>query len=299
MVRVIGEVPGVEVGQEFRTRRDAHGAGVHRPLQAGICGTKRGGAESIVVSGGYKDDQDHGDVIVYTGHGGQDASNNQVSDQSLDDPGNAALVTSYLEGQLVRVLRGAHRGSQFAPRSGYRYDGLYRVASYGSTMGVDGHRIWQFRLEADRETGVPEPPTQDVQPTLDAVSDPPLGAATPARVRTDVQRIVRNGAVVRRVKTWHGGACQLCGLTVVLPGGVYSEGAHIQALGSPYNGPDITDNVLCLCPTCHVMFDGGAIVLTDDLDIVKHGEVVGALRTHPQHRIDLARVRNHRERWGG
>jgi hypothetical protein len=30
------------------------------------------GAESIVVSGGYKDDNDFGDVIVYTGHGGQD-----------------------------------------------------------------------------------------------------------------------------------------------------------------------------------------------------------------------------------
>jgi putative restriction endonuclease len=36
------------------------------------------GAESIVVSGGYKDDKDFGDVIVYTGHGGQDGKGNQV-----------------------------------------------------------------------------------------------------------------------------------------------------------------------------------------------------------------------------
>ncbi|WP_329294801.1 HNH endonuclease [Streptomyces sp. NBC_01455] len=49
---------------------------------------------------------------------------------------------------------------------------------------------------------------------------------------------------------------------MILPGGAYSEGAHIQALGSPHNGSDTTDDVLCLCPTCHVMFDGGAIVLT-------------------------------------
>ncbi|WP_434403122.1 HNH endonuclease [Streptomyces sp. NBC_01353] len=24
------------------------------------------------------------------------------------------------------------------------------------------------------------------------------------------------------------------------------------------NGPDIVENLLCLCPTCHVLFDAGA-----------------------------------------
>lgn len=95
---MIGEVPNVEVGQPFDSRRLAHEAGVHRPLQAGICGTKKSGAESIVVSGGYKDDEDYGNVIVYTGHGGQDSSKNQVSDQTVEDAGNAALVTSHMEG---------------------------------------------------------------------------------------------------------------------------------------------------------------------------------------------------------
>jgi putative restriction endonuclease len=143
---MIGELPNVQVGQEFLSRRAAHEAGVHRPLQAGICGTKKAGAESIVVSGGYKDDEDHGDIIIYTGHGGQDSSGNQVSDQTLDDSGNAALVTSYLEGLPVRVLRGGHSGSPYAPASDYRYDGLYRVTSYGSKLGIDGFLIWQFRL---------------------------------------------------------------------------------------------------------------------------------------------------------
>ncbi|MFD3457255.1 HNH endonuclease [Streptomyces sp. NPDC058691] len=85
-------------------------------------------------------------------------------------------------------------------------------------------------------------------------------------------------------------ACQICGVTVILTGGADSEGAHIQALGSPHNGPDTTDNVLCLCPTCHVMFDGGAIVLTDDLTIMRNGTESGTLRTHPQHTINLACV---------
>ncbi|WP_405636017.1 YDG/SRA domain-containing protein [Streptomyces sp. NBC_01178] len=42
---MIGQVPNVEAGREFSTRRQAHEAGVHRPLQAGICGTKKTGAE--------------------------------------------------------------------------------------------------------------------------------------------------------------------------------------------------------------------------------------------------------------
>jgi putative restriction endonuclease len=293
---MIGDIPGIAVGQSFGSRWLAHEAGVHRPPQGGICGTKATGAESIVVSGGYKDDEDYGDVIVYTGHGGQDGSGRQVSDQSHDDSGNAALVTSHLRGLPVRVIRGKYRGSPFAPASGYRYDGLYRVASYGSKLGIDGFLIWQFRMEGYADTPMP-PRTQDQ--LLPDVVEPaaPAGTEEPERVTSTVQRIVRNSAVKNAVKAWHRDQCQTCGTRIEVPGGSYSEGAHIQALGRPYNGPDRTDNVLCLCPNCHVMFDAGAIVLTDDLAVLKHGVSVGPLRTHRQHSISLECVRKHRERW--
>ncbi|MFE0719768.1 YDG/SRA domain-containing protein [Streptomyces rochei] len=295
---MIGEIPGVAAGQSFVSRRLAHEAGVHRPLQAGICGTKATGAESIVVSGGYKDDEDYGDVIVYTGHGGRDSSGNQVSDQSLDDPGNAALVTSCLRGLPVRVIRGKHSGSPFAPSSGYRYDGLYRVASYGSKLGIDGFLIWQFRMEAYADTPMPELSQGQMLPDLTG-HEPvaPAGAEEPERVTSTVQRIIRNSAVKNAVKAWHQDQCQTCGTRIEVLGGFYSEGAHIQALGRPHNGPDRTDNVLCLCPNCHVMLDVGAIVLTDDLVVLKNGEPVGPLRTHPKHSISIECVRSHRERW--
>jgi putative restriction endonuclease len=300
---MIGEVPNVEAGQEFSTRRLAHDAGVHRPLQAGICGTKKTGAESIVVSGGYKDDEDYGDVIVYTGHGGQDGANNQVSDQSLDDTGNAALVTSYLEGLPVRVLRGWQSDSPYAPATGYRYDGLYRVTSYGSKLGIDGFLVWQFRFEAYDDTPMPQVAQQPELPSAptepSTVADLPTveGNETPERITSTVQRIVRSSAVKRQVKAWHDNRCQICDLRIEVPGGSYSEGAHIQALGSPHNGPDTSGNVLCLCPNCHVMLDAGAIVLEDDLTVVRSGEAEGTLRTHPRHAIDLECVRQHRERW--
>ncbi len=232
---MIGDVPNVESGQEFSTRRLAHEAGVHRPLQAGICGTKRTGAESIVVSGGYKDDEDYGDVIVYTGHGGQDGAGNQVSDQSLDDSGNAALVTSYLEGLPVRVLRGYQSDSPYAPEAGYRYDGLYRVTRYGSKLGIDGFLIWQFRLEAYEDTPTPCSNQQPELPTAPDASVVP-GNETPERVTSTVQRIVRSSAVKRQVKAWHENRCQICNVRIEVPGGSYSEGAHIRALGSPTTG---------------------------------------------------------------
>ncbi|MFF0967601.1 YDG/SRA domain-containing protein [Streptomyces sp. NPDC003703] len=296
---MIGDVPNVEASQEFSTRRQAHEAGVHRPLQAGICGTKKAGAESIVVSGGYKDDEDYGDVIVYTGHGGQDSAGNQVSDQSLDDSGNAALVTSYLEGLPVRVLRGYQAGTPYAPASGYRYDGLYRVTNYGSKLGIDGFLIWQFRLEAYDDTPTPQATQQPELPSAPAESESAgvVGNETPERITSTVQRIVRSSAVKRQVKEWHDNRCQICDQRIEVPGGSYSEGAHIRALGAPHNGPDTTGNVLCLCPNCHVMLDAGAIVIEDDLAVIRGGQSAGLLRTDPRHTIDLECVRHHRERW--
>ncbi|WP_432071311.1 YDG/SRA domain-containing protein [Streptomyces sp. AA1529] len=295
---MIGEIPDVSVGQPYASRVLASDAKVHRPRIAGICGTKATGAESIVLSGGYKDDQDLGDVIIYTGHGGQDGAGNQVSDQSLEDSGNAALVTSHLQGLPVRVIRGSKSESVYAPRSGYRYDGLYRVASYGSKLGIDGHLIWQFRMEA--ALGTPTPVVEADQLPIDASPTDvhvPAGNDIPERVSSNVQRIVRNNQVKNTVKTWHADQCQVCGITIKTPGGTYSEGAHIQALGRPHHGPDRTDNVLCLCPNCHVKLDAGAIVIEDDLTVVEHSVPSGALNTHPQHDLSLDCIRSHRARW--
>src|SRR2546421_525817 len=92
-------------------------------VRDGLLQDRSDGAESVVISGGYEDDEDHGDLIIYTGHGGKDPNTGrQIADQSLDAPGNAALVTSSLTGVPVRVIRGRNRDSSFAPTSGYRYD---------------------------------------------------------------------------------------------------------------------------------------------------------------------------------
>ncbi|WP_329619367.1 HNH endonuclease [Streptomyces sp. NBC_01255] len=108
-------------------------------------------------------------------------------------------------------------------------------------------------------------------------------------------------SAVRKLKQWYQDRCQMCAEVLVLPSPRhrYSEAAHIRARED--NGPDIVENLLCLCPTCHVLFDAGARVLADDLTIVDTvtGQSGKRIELHRWHFIDSRYVRHHRQRWAG
>jgi predicted restriction endonuclease len=65
--------------------------------------------------------------------------------------------------------------------------------------------------------------------------------------------------VERAIKRLYDNTCQICRTRLVTASGPYSEGAHIRPLGIPHNGPDTLENILCLCPNCHALFDGHAL----------------------------------------
>src|ERR671916_95862 len=256
--RIFGHIPGYPVGSGFDTRAELSQAGVHRPLQAGISGSGREGADSIVLSGGYEDDQDFGDVIVYTGHGGRDQeTGKQVADQNLIR-GNRALAYSSLNGLPVRVIRGAGHPSPYSPSSGYRYDGLYLVEDYWHETGISGFRIWRYKLIKLPEQSYGK--RSDVER-----SDTP---SAPPRHDTTVLRIVRDTAQARRIKELHDYRCQMCGTRLEGLAGPYAEAAHIRPLGTPHDGPDTLDNLLCLCPNHHVLFDHGGVGIADDFTLI-------------------------------
>jgi hypothetical protein len=54
--RLFGHVRGYPEGSRFESRAELSEAGVHRPTVAGISGSEREGADSIVLSGGYEDE---------------------------------------------------------------------------------------------------------------------------------------------------------------------------------------------------------------------------------------------------
>ncbi len=279
---MIGAVPGIEVGAWFEDRAALRAAGAHRPTQAGICGSAEAGAESVVLNGGYPDDADGGDVILYTGAGGQDAGGKHVRDQTLNRT-NLALVTSLRLGLPVRVIRGSRLGPPLAPESGYRYDGLYRVTDYWPHEGRDGFRVWMFRLEQVRDTVIYDmPAAARVAESPGLFGKAPRGAPAP-RVEATVSRIVRDTAVTRRVKEIHRFRCQMCDARVETPAGPYAEAAHIRPLGRPHDGPDVLANVLCLCPTHHAAFDLYGVGIAADGRLLG---MPGRLRTVPAHALD-------------
>jgi putative restriction endonuclease len=200
--------------------------------------------------------------------------------------GNLALVVNELKGLPVRVIRGADRRSDFAPKSGYRYDGLYRVETHWHEIGRDGFKVWRYRLvKLDNEnTVLPNSGTQTAQVLTG-------GNLTPSRGNLIVQRVVRDTKQAKQLKQLYEYSYQVCGIYIETPTGRYAEAAHIRPLGEPHNGPDTPDNILCLCPNHHVMFDVGSFSIEDDLSLVG---IVGHLHVMDGHHLSTQHLQYHR-----
>jgi SAD/SRA domain len=99
--------------------------------------------------GGFEDDRDEGEWLLYTGSGGKDLSGNKRTNkvQSADqvfEGGNQALVQSCIDGLPVRVLRShKEKGSCYAPEKtdptqSIRYDGIYKIVAAWRSVGKQG-----------------------------------------------------------------------------------------------------------------------------------------------------------------
>ena len=137
-------------GTTFPNRQEMSTKRIHGPTQAGIWNDSSEYAVSIVVSGGYLDDNDDMDTILYTGQGGRDPANGrQIKDQELTR-GNKGLYNSMKLKYPVRVIRGFQ--VEMGPEKGYRYDGLYLVTSSRIEASIDGPMIWRFVLDKITDT---------------------------------------------------------------------------------------------------------------------------------------------------
>lgn len=283
--RIFGYIPGYPEGSWFESRKALSAAGIHRPTVAGISGTESEGADSIVLSGGYEDDEDLGDEIVYTGHGGRDQNTGkQIVNQKLSR-GNLALAKSKLQGLPVRVIRGSTHKSDYSPSTGYRYDGLYRVEDYWQERGRAGYYIWRYRLIKVIE---------DKISASSGVTEDSGAYSTSPRKQTSILRIVRDTKKARIIKALYDYRCQVCGIRLESNAGPYAEAAHIRPLGIPHNGSDSINNLLCLCPNHHVLFDYGAFSIADDLSLLS---MEGTLTINTQHEIHVDNLRYHREHY--
>lgn len=156
---------GVLVGECWEDRMECRQWGVHLPHVAGIAGQSDYGAQSVALSGGYQDDEDHGEWFLYTGSGGRDLSGNKRTnkDQSFDqkfEKYNEALRVSCRKGYPVRVVRShKEKRSSYAPETGVRYDGVYRIEKCWRKIGIQGFKVCRYLfVRCDNE---PAPWTSD------------------------------------------------------------------------------------------------------------------------------------------
>ncbi len=182
----------------------------------------------------------------------------------------------------------------YGTESGYRYDGLYGVEEYWHDVGQDGFRIWRFRLRAiPGETTVfgpagPQPASHPLPPATTAGPSP--------KVLSTTLRIVRDTALSAMIKAAHDYRCQVCGIQLAVPTGFYAEAAHVQPLGSPHDGPDVSGNVLCLCPNHHVLFDKGTIWIDSSKTVQPLGTPLKRPEVHP---VESKYTTYHAEHFGG
>ncbi|XP_023517585.1 histone-lysine N-methyltransferase, H3 lysine-9 specific SUVH1-like [Cucurbita pepo subsp. pepo] len=147
----VGTVPGVEIGDIFFFRMELCLVGLHAPSMAGIdyMGLKVSQDEepvavSIVSSGGYEDDTNDADVLIYSGQGGVNRKDKESTDQKLER-GNLALEKSLHRGNEVRVVRGVR---DFSNPTGkiYVYDGLYKIQESWVEKGKSGCNVFKYKL---------------------------------------------------------------------------------------------------------------------------------------------------------
>ncbi|XP_013712639.1 E3 ubiquitin-protein ligase ORTHRUS 2-like isoform X2 [Brassica napus] len=183
---------GVLVGESWEDRQECRQWGAHFPHVAGIGGQSSYGAQSVALSGGYKDDEDHGEWFLYTGSGGRDLTGNKRTnkDQAFDQQftkSNAALRISCKMGYPVRVVRShKEKRSAYAPaEKSVRYDGVYRIEKCWRKVGIQGKRVCRYLfVRVDNE---PAPWTSDEHGDRPRPlpSIPELKKATDMFVRTE------------------------------------------------------------------------------------------------------------------
>ena len=86
--------------------------------------------------------------------------------------------------------------------------------------------------------------------------------AAAKRALTQSERVIRDTRLTLYVKYLYDYQCQICGESIELGNKrFYAEAHHIKPLGKNHNGPDVIENILCVCPNHHAQLDFQAILI--------------------------------------
>lgn len=150
-MKKIGPVQGVEIGDVFFFRFEICLVGLHAPNMGGIdymsamfSQEDEPIAISIVSSGGYENDVDDTDVLIYSGQGGNTKDGKQTDDQRLER-GNLAMERSTHRKNEIRVIRGIKDMTNPTGKI-YVYDGLYKIEESWTEKAKTGKSVFKYKL---------------------------------------------------------------------------------------------------------------------------------------------------------
>ncbi len=103
--------------------------------------------------------------------------------------------------------------------------------------------------------------------------------------------IIRDQGLPKIIKELYEYKCQICNTRLEAQNYWYAEAAHIKPLGSPHEGEDALENILCLCPNHHKLFDIGGISIDNDFTVKPLNTKLNIANGH---NIDLSSIQYHR-----
>ncbi|XP_047095339.1 histone-lysine N-methyltransferase, H3 lysine-9 specific SUVH1-like [Lolium rigidum] len=151
----VGPVPGVEIGDIFYFRMELCIIGLHAQSMCGIDyigNVEDSVAICIVAAGGYENQDDDTETLVYSGSGGNSKNTEERHDQKLER-GNLALERSVHRKNEIRVVRGFKDPACVSGKI-YIYDGLYKIQESWKERTKFGINCFKYRLQ--REPGQPD-----------------------------------------------------------------------------------------------------------------------------------------------
>ncbi|XP_012274707.1 uncharacterized protein LOC105696663 [Orussus abietinus] len=130
-----GPIPGFPVGSWWGIRMDCSRDRVHDPFIANVHYGPLGAVSICTPHINEYNDVDLGNRLTFTG---QACTHEELKDESL--------ILNYQNKVPVRLIRCYSLANEFAPKTGYRYDGLYGVSAYWIGISSDSSKHCKFAL---------------------------------------------------------------------------------------------------------------------------------------------------------
>ncbi|WP_153952828.1 HNH endonuclease [Halosegnis longus] len=161
--------------------------------------------------------------------------------------------------------------------------------------GVNTLTLTGAQLASEQRAEMGEPPDAD-DSAPDGVRSG--GDTSPTRRTRAVTRVQRDQSLVDTLKSLYANRCQLCGDRRQYDQTTgFSHVHHLQPLGAPHDGPDVTANMLVVCPNHHADLDHGLVAVDPESLEITHAyadaETNATLTVVDEHELGAAYLRYH------